>query len=439
MSSIRPACLAFLLPAALIVTIAPTARADLDAYLKKPDPSYRWENGPSADSEQGQTFDLELVSQTWQGIPWKHNLRVYVPRQVEHPDAMLLFIVGGSHTSTHDKEDDALAFALARLCRARVAVLPQVPNQPLLGDKKEDTLIAETFVRYLDTGDPDWPLLFPMVKSAHRAMDALQEWAVSGKHQPVKKFVVTGASKRGWTTWLTGATDPRVVAIAPMVIDVLNFPAQKEGWQRAYGGPSEQVADYTERGLIQIMDRPEGRELWGLVDPINFRDRLKLPKLVVLGSNDPYWTVDALNLYWDQLEGPKSVVYLPNAGHGLEENRGYALAGIAAAFRRGVANQAIPPLEWTHRDNGNSEAILDIKPPSPPKQVRVWVARSDSLDFRKSRWEPQTVSAQSEIYEFHLAVPDSGHTAFFGDVEFDGEGAPYHLSTQIRVVGPRGQ
>lgn len=34
----------------------------------------------------------------------------------------------------------------------------------------------------------------------------------------------TGASKRGWTTWLVGAVDTtRVMAIVPIVLDAINF------------------------------------------------------------------------------------------------------------------------------------------------------------------------------------------------------------------------
>ena len=47
-----------------------------------------------------------------------------------------------------------------------------------------------------------------MTKAAVRAMDTVREFAAS-KGTRIDNFLVLGGSKRGWTTWLTAAVDPR--------------------------------------------------------------------------------------------------------------------------------------------------------------------------------------------------------------------------------------
>jgi PhoPQ-activated pathogenicity-related protein len=183
---------------------------------------------------------------------------------------MFLYNQGG----TANANSIALGMDLARKMGAPVAILYGIPNQPLLGGKFEDALIAETFVRYLDTKDATWPLLFPMTKSLVRAMDALQAFAKQEWNVEVRWFVVSGASKRGWTTWLTGASDPRVKAIAPMVIDTLNMVEQMENQLRSFGKYSDMIRDYTLRGLVPIPKTEEAVKLWRMIDPYFYKDRL---------------------------------------------------------------------------------------------------------------------------------------------------------------------
>jgi PhoPQ-activated pathogenicity-related protein len=329
---------------------------------------------------------------------------------------------------------------LAGKIRAPVAFLYDVPNQPLLGGKKEDALISETFVRFLATKDESWPLLFPMAKSVVKAMDALQAFAKEEWHQPVEAFLVTGGSKRGWTSWLTAAADDRVKAIAPMVIDTLNMPAQLPHQLESFGKYSEQIGDYTGKGLAAIAETPQGKRLYELVDPYAYRDRLTLPKLLINGNNDRYWSTDALNLYWDELKGPKWVLYVPNAGHDLHQQddsgAGYSRVrnGLAGFARHQVTGKPMPELHWKH-DDADGKLRLTVTSKPPPLAARLWVAEAPTRDFRDAKWQERPATLQDGAVAGEVAPPAKGCLAFYGELEFEIDGIRYPLSTQLRLAG----
>src|SRR5439155_8465690 len=194
----------------LLFLAASSFAGALEDYVKRPDANFAWKKLEESQTNGLTVTHLELTSQKWRDSLWTHHLQVVRPETVRNRDIAFLFITGDG-TGTKSL---GMLETLSKRAGAISAVITRVPNQPLYDGRKEDALIAYTFDQYLKTGDETWPLLFPMAKSAVKAMDAIQEFAKQEHKEGVKRFVVSGASKRGWTTWLTGAADPRVKADA---------------------------------------------------------------------------------------------------------------------------------------------------------------------------------------------------------------------------------
>jgi PhoPQ-activated pathogenicity-related protein len=421
--------------AVVLLPLWPTAavRADLASYLARPEPKYAWKLDKKTEEDAGVVYELRLTSQTWEGIPWEHRLLVYQPKGVKPSATMLLWNTGGSP----NLPNKLFALSLASKVQAPVAILFDIPNQPLF-DKKEDALIAETFVRALETKDFDWPLLFPMVKSVLKGMDALQAFSKQEWNSEVKDFIVGGASKRGWTSWLTAASgDKRVRAIVPMVIDTLDMQEQMAHQMVAFGAYSAMIKDYTERKLVPLPPGEDARKLWKMVDPYSYREQLKLPKLLVLGNNDPYWTVDALNLYWKGLEGDKWVTYVPNAGHNLEQpgaDRSRALNALAAFVRAQSTGKELPRMSWQSGITPQGEPSITLEANPAPLATHVWSADAPTQDFRKSPWKESATGKTDKGVIGSVALPKEGYRVFYIDADFELDGIRYSLSTQVRVV-----
>merc|ERR1712070_1174411 len=122
------------------------------------------------------------------------------------------------------------------------------PSDPSGARRSEDAMLAWAWKQFLDTGDPEWLPRLPMAKAVMKAMQAVQEYTTQETIAEIDGWLVAGASKRGWTTWMVGAANcpscPTIKAIAPIVPIVPNlYPNVHHMWQ-AYGGLSFAFSDY---------------------------------------------------------------------------------------------------------------------------------------------------------------------------------------------------
>ncbi|MFM7321427.1 MAG: PhoPQ-activated pathogenicity-related family protein [Armatimonadota bacterium] len=414
-------------------TFPASARADFHEYLARPEPDYAWEKKGERRAGAGTIHELHLTSQKWQGEIWTHRLQLFVPDKVERPDFCTLLNTGGGGSTA----EDLLGMAAALQQGAPFAILYHIPKQPLYGGKVEDELIVHTWMQYMATGDESWPLHFPMAKAVIKAMDALQAYTKQACPKRIERFVITGASKRGWTTWLVGASkDKRVAGIAPMVIDILNVAKQIPRQLEAFGKPSEQVGDYTAMGFDKILATKQGKRLLELEDPWSYRELLTLPKLIILGTNDRYWTQDALNVYWDDLKGGKWVLYTPNSGHGLED-RGRVVASLTAFARSVADNRPLPRMNWNYQDTAGGTR-LTLGSDVAPDSARLFRCTAPTKDFRDSKWTSTELKVDGRKVVAEAQTPAQGCAAVFVEATYQSNGKPYTLSTQIRILGTPG-
>jgi len=401
-----------------------SSRSVLQEYSDRDDSCYAWKIESKERFLGSEVLHITLQSQEWKGIVWKHRMKFLAPEAFEEGSYVLMLITG----SEEDSEGLAFCKTIADRLNLPCAVLHDVPNQPLFHGLYEDALIAFTFSKFIESQDVEWPLLIPMVKAAKKSIDALEEMLEQSFQTP-KGFIVMGASKRGWTTWLFSAIDKRVKGIAPLVFDNLNFAEQMRHQIECYGAYSEQILDYTKLRLQEKLQTEIGQRLVEIVDPYSYKDSIIVPKLIVDGTNDRYWTVDSLNLYYDGLKGRRHVLYVPNSGHGLEDRRRVinAIVAFASSIREG---KDLPKLESVFKAKG--ESILRVTTEKKPLYFDFWKASSDTMDFRNSRWESQPGVMEGGEYIFHLSS-QKRYTAAFGEATFLVEGKIFSLSTPMNV------
>ncbi len=440
----------------------PTAHQALADYVYDPTnpSSYAFDSTftGSANGVDYTAYVLDVESQTWRDASevdkpvWNHWVTIYVPDGVTSNTAVL-FIDGGNNAQSAPTSGDSEAATFATLTGQVVVHVRTVPSEPLIFTdegfpRSEDEIIAYSFDKYLETGDEEFPLLIAMVNSAVAAMDSAQDYDSNIPGIDIQDFVVTGASKRGWTTWLTAAVDPRVKAIVPLVFDVLNMKPsllahkeQYEGYNVAIvGGYSDSVHDYTDIGIFDRFNTFGADQLRQIVDPYEYRDVLTMPKYLVHSAGDEFFTPESSQFYFHDLQGPTYQRYVPNTGHGLNFDALEKEANFIKALDQGLT---LPEFDWTISPDGQTISVqTGGGPADTPTGVKLWQSRQLVPDWRNSvitsnYGESPLTDQGGGVFVANVPPPsgnDDGGTAFFIELTYNIGGMDLIFTTDISIV-----
>ena len=422
-------------------------RTALDRYVKAPDTNYSFRLASTIKGDGYTTYMIDMISQAWLTTNevarpiWQHWLTLVKPDKVRS-DIGLLFISGGSHKTNPPSKAEANIILVAKETETVVASLSNVPNQPTVfaGETKgrtEDSLIAYTWDKFLRTGDEKWPARLPMTKAAVRALDTITAFCASDEGGKVKvdRFYVAGGSKRGWTTWTTAAVDNRVIAISPIVIDMLNIQPSFHHHFEVYGFYAPAVDDYTRAKIMDWDGSPEYRALMKIEEPYEYRERLTLPKFMINASGDQFFVPDSAQFYFKDLPGVKYLRYVPNADHSLKNSDAWTT--LLACYSAVVKGSKLPQFSWTLQDDGS----IRVKNQDKPSAVKLWQATNpDARDFRLDSigeaWKSTDLKDEGGgVYIARVEKPEKGWTAFFAELTYEnGTSTPFKFTTQVRVV-----
>ncbi|MDQ0125616.1 PhoPQ-activated pathogenicity-related protein [Pseudomonas lini] len=385
---------------------------------------------------------FDLVSGQWspEGLVsperWQHDVDIYIPDNALHGRALLvanngtLTPGGGREPSGPTDFTQAMALEVALQTRTIVISVSNIPNQYLTYaddgvPRKEDASVAHSWKLFLDDPQrhPFMSVRLPMVMSLVKAMDLaqqqLQPWGIN-------QFIISGASKRGWTAWLAAITDERVHAIVPFAIDILGMDKVLDHTWQAYGRNWPLAFfDYHHEGITRQIKTENFARLLKIEDPLSYLNsayapRLAIPKYIVNASSDDFFLPDNTAFFFDPLPGPKALRVTPNASHyGIRQ---FVENSLIPVINRWQQDRALPVITTRSVLQGSRE-ILGLKFSEPPMQVTQWTAINPlARDFRHPcgvRYESSDVTPSAPLdAQVLIDTPDRGWKATFIEATF---------------------
>ncbi|QVP48066.1 PhoPQ-regulated protein (plasmid) [Salmonella enterica subsp. salamae] len=399
---------------------------------------------------------FNLNSQTWspQGVVslerWQNGVDIYIPDSAREKNALVVINNGSNNNGsgtpvapTNFNEEELSRIAIAT--RTVVISVSNVPNQVLSYQGVTTPLGEDNSVAYswkLFIGDThkyqDASLHIPMAASVSQAFRLAKKELTQ---QNINKFIVTGASKRGWAAWLTALSDPDVGAVVPFAMDLLNTQKSLEHMYQSYG-KNWPVAfyPYYNQGIDQQVGTDKFARLMRLEDPLTYLntdmgDRLKIDKYIINASGDDFYVPDNSHFYYGLLPGSKSLRVVPNSTHnGILSVAEQSLITFVNRFQE---KQKLPEITENVQSRGDGKKELVVNFSEKPVAILQWTARNPAArDFRyacdiKYNSVPVSLATGDNTLSISLTTPDSGWQATYIEATFtDG----YVATTQVYIT-----
>ncbi|SQF95567.1 PhoPQ-activated pathogenicity-like protein [Paucimonas lemoignei] len=422
--------------------------------------NYRATGVESLPEVEKRTF--ELRSQYWSPLAlvepgeWVHEVAIYIPQGALPGQALLVANNGTNHPRPRKEAEPAtdftqtMALSIAKRTRTIVITTSNVPNQYLSYNddgvaRREDDSVAHSWKLFLKNPEqrPTLSLHIPMMQSMIRTMDLAERELKPWK---VDRFIATGASKRGWVSWLAALTDERITAIVPFVIDILGMDKVLEHTWQTYG-KSWPVAfgAYQREGITQQIKTANFDKLMQIEDPLRYLDsayahRLAIPKYIVNASGDDFFVPDNARFFFNQLPGEKALRVAPNSSHyGIQH---YVESALVPFINRLRQSRPMPSISM-QSDADRAQQRYAVLFSEPPTKVVQWTATNAlARDFRHAcgiRYQPQELNSATDRLVISLKNPTRGWTASFVEATFsDGMvvTTPVHILPQRYPAQP---
>ncbi|KAJ9467326.1 Autocrine proliferation repressor protein A [Diplonema papillatum] len=460
--------------AGLLLLASVALATPLDDYINKADPVYQWHDTGIRYRTKllGTGYVLNVTSQQWldetkaagpSGALWTHQIVVVVPRAHTKKDKGVLWVTGSCNNDAppgNTAQDVLLVDAISATTGSIAAALFQVPNCPIVysadpthASRREDAMIAFAWSQFLlNTSQPEWLPRLPMAKAGFKAMQAVAEFAKEENFGVIDSWFVSGASKRGWTTWDIGYAQcnydgcPNVVGIGPVVPIAPAIHHDMHHMFKAYGGWTWAFHDYYKLNLTMMVDTPQFAALLSIVDPFANPESLqrlaRLPKHVIVASNDEFMMMEWTNYWWPSMPGEKYLTIVSDAEHSLGTNLPEAMESLFNTINSVFMGSTKRPQMESIIDFDTGVITLTI-PSTGPQPTKVVMQHADTVstinrDFRWTR-VANNVTGECELPEISMKPSTGGANClvpiFWHGVELTNNSNTYTASVPARAEG----